>query len=227
MSLLTKNEKTKTGVNQAEIRVMQLMCSRLCHDLVGTAGAINAAVELIEDEGGGEIDPDVIDLLSRSAGEASRKLAFFRDAFGVGGNVDTKIEFQYIRSQVEGMMGGGKVSFKWNGDTTGSLPNTSAKMVYLLALLSFDALPRGGVVSFHVQPIPEGLGLACQAEGTGAVLRDNIVSALQGETSVEELSSREIHAFYAYGLADSVGAAIELGTGEGLINFAVLMPFER
>ncbi len=227
MSLFTKDGNKKTGTDQVDFRVMQLMCSRLCHDLVGTAGAINAAVELIDDEGGGVIDRDVADLLSRSAAESSRKLAYFRDAFGLGGNTDTQIEFPYIRAQVEGLMGGGKVSFKWNGDATTALPNTTAKLVYLMALLSFEALPRGGLVSFHIQPFSEGLGVACEAEGTGAVLRDNIVSALLGKTTVEELSSREIHAFYAHGLAQSVGAMIEFGTGESLINFAVLVPFDR
>jgi len=212
---------------QVDFEVIQMMCSRLCHDLVGTVGAINAAIELMDDEGGGKVaDPDILDLLSNSAGEASRKLSFYRAAFGLGGNQRTLIEVQHVRELVEGLMGGSnsKVSFKWAADTTSSIPNVAAKLVYLITLLSFEALPRGGQISIHVQPFPEGLGLACAAEGAGAALRDAVVATLQGNTLSSDLSSREVHAYYAKILAETAGAKIELGTGESLINFAVLVP---
>jgi histidine phosphotransferase ChpT len=32
-----------------DLRIIQLLCSRLCHDLVGPVGAINNGVELIGD----------------------------------------------------------------------------------------------------------------------------------------------------------------------------------
>ena len=210
---------------QIDIQVMQMISSRLCHDLVGTVGAINAAVELIEDETKGVIDSDIINLLSSSAREASRKLAFFRTAFGLGGNSNSLIEFDLIRELVEGLEIGGKANFKWIGDTTSPLPNIAAKLVCLLALISNEALPRGGMISIHVQPMQDGIGIACAAEGIGAALRDVIVSIIEGEITMDEVSSREIHAYYAKILAESIETRIELGAGESLINLAVLIPF--
>ncbi|MBT4890689.1 MAG: hypothetical protein HON65_14160 [Rhodospirillales bacterium] len=212
---------------QVDFEVIQMMCSRLCHDLVGTVGAINAAIELIADESSGDIDSDVHDLLASSAGEASRKLAFYRAAFGLGGNHATLIDFHTVQDLVEGLMGGGnsKVSFKWIADTTTPIPNIAAKLIYMITFLSFEALPRGGQISVHVQPFDEGLGLACAAEGAGAALRDAVVRTLEGNTSSNDLSSREVHAYYAKILAETADAKIELGTGESLINFAVLIPF--
>ena len=63
----------------ADIHLAQLLCSRLCHDLVGPAGAVNAGLELAED---GDLDGDALDLVTSSAAEVTRRLAFFRIAFG-------------------------------------------------------------------------------------------------------------------------------------------------
>jgi histidine phosphotransferase ChpT len=203
---------------------MQMLCSRLCHDLVGSVGAINAAVELIDEEAGGAVDPDIVNLLSNSAREASRKLEFFRAAFGLGGSQASLTKFGQIRELVESLTAGGKVSFKWMGDTRSALPNIAAKLVYMMALLSAEALPRGGIVTIHVQPLSEGLGLACAAEGAGAALRNAVVATLEGNIHIEDLSAREVHAHYAKILAEKAGSKIEQGAGESLINFAVLVP---
>ena len=66
----------------ADIFLAQLLCSRLCHDLVGPAGAVNAGLELAED---GDLDGDALDLVTSSAAEVTRRLAFFRIAFGAAG----------------------------------------------------------------------------------------------------------------------------------------------
>ncbi len=209
---------------QVDFEVLQMVCSRLCHDLVGTVGAVNAAVEIIEDEGGNTVDPDVIKLLSTSAGEAARKLSFYRAAFGLGGSNSTLIDFEQIKKLVEDLLNGGKVNFKWVGDTTTALPNIAAKLIYMMSLISYDALPRGGMISMHIQSFPEGLGLACAAEGAGAAIREEIVSTLEGNVSVNDLSSREVHAYYTKILTDIAETKIEIGAGESLINLAILLP---
>ena len=66
------------------IKIANLMCSRLCHDLISPVGAVSSAVELLQEEIGG-VDPEVLGLMSRSAQESTAKLAFFRAAFGDGG----------------------------------------------------------------------------------------------------------------------------------------------
>jgi len=57
---------------------------KLCHDLISPVGAIANGVELLQDIGGG--DAEITQLLAHAAGEASRRLAYFRMAFGIGGD---------------------------------------------------------------------------------------------------------------------------------------------
>src|SRR6185437_6806303 len=64
-----------------EMRVVELLNSRLCHELVSPVGAINNGVELL-----GEEDPDfvrdAIQLIGQSARKASQRLQFYRFAYG-------------------------------------------------------------------------------------------------------------------------------------------------
>src|SRR3546814_20842043 len=72
---------------QIDLRILELVCSRLCHDLVGPVGAVNNGIELLE-----EFDPsmadDVLPLLRNSARQAWRRLDCFRLAFGAAGGRD-------------------------------------------------------------------------------------------------------------------------------------------
>src|SRR3546814_5278082 len=74
---------------QIDLRILELVCSRLCHDLVGPVGAVNNGIELLE-----EFDPsmadDVLPLLRNSARQAWRRLDFFRLAFGAAGGRESR-----------------------------------------------------------------------------------------------------------------------------------------
>src|SRR5882757_5959155 len=71
---------------QTDLRVIELLSSRLCHDLVGPIAAVNNGAELLSDE-----DPDFIAdavaLVGDSARKAIRRLQFYRFAYGFGGGV--------------------------------------------------------------------------------------------------------------------------------------------
>ncbi len=65
-------------------RVIELLCSRLCHDLISPVSAINNGFELIA-EFGDEMRGEAMSLMGDSAREAARRLKFFRIAFGAAG----------------------------------------------------------------------------------------------------------------------------------------------
>ena len=55
---------------QIEFRVMELLCSRLCHDLISPVMAINNGMELMAEDSGTMAD-DIRELLTMSAGSAA------------------------------------------------------------------------------------------------------------------------------------------------------------
>src|SRR3977135_3090078 len=67
-----------------DLRVVELLAARLCHDLIGPVAAIGNGAELLADE---EPDflQDAIALVGESARKANRRLQFYRFAYGFSG----------------------------------------------------------------------------------------------------------------------------------------------
>src|SRR6185436_19261149 len=66
-----------------DLMLAELMAARLCHDLVGSVGAVANGVELLGDSRS-RPDPEVLELVAQSARAASRRLQAFRVAYGTG-----------------------------------------------------------------------------------------------------------------------------------------------
>src|SRR5271170_6378245 len=68
-----------------DMRVSELLASRLCHDLAGPIAAIGNGAELLDDD-----DPDFVrqatTLIGDSAGTAAKRLQAFRYVYGLSGS---------------------------------------------------------------------------------------------------------------------------------------------
>ena len=73
-----------------DFRVLELLCSRICHDLISPVTAINNGMELLDDDPGDMLD-DIRALLMNSASEGAGKLQYFRLAYGMGGDPDGEV----------------------------------------------------------------------------------------------------------------------------------------
>ena len=63
-----------------------LLCSRVCHDVISPVGAIVNGLEVLEENEDEETRTFALDLIKKSAGQASAKLQFCRLAFGAAGS---------------------------------------------------------------------------------------------------------------------------------------------
>ncbi len=85
------------------MNIMELVCTRISHDLIGNIGALGNAVELLED-GDDDFMPEIKAMLSLSSAVLNGRLKFFRMAFGRTNanleNADTvsKICSDYIKT---------------------------------------------------------------------------------------------------------------------------------
>src|ERR1700722_8889487 len=99
---------------QIDIRVMELLASKICHDLFSPVSAINNGVELIEDIGGSVVD-EAMKLIGDSAAHASRRLRLFRMAYGRAGS-DESLAIKDVKQVAEQYLSGGKVMLNWPDD---------------------------------------------------------------------------------------------------------------
>src|SRR6185295_6947187 len=64
-----------------ELRMAELLCTRLCHDLTGPIGAVNNGAEFLTEEGF-NMQGQAVDLIVSSAFSAVARLQFYRMAYG-------------------------------------------------------------------------------------------------------------------------------------------------
>jgi len=112
------------------MRIAALLCSRLCHDLIGAVAAIANGVELVHEDAGADTREQALGLIAFSAEELSRRIQFYRLAFGApGGGAD--IEIKEARRVAVGLLAAGKVALDWPATEAAGqlLPSVAAKLV--------------------------------------------------------------------------------------------------
>src|SRR3546814_8272420 len=82
-----------------DLDLVALICSRLCHDLAGSIGAINNGIELLAEETDPAMRDEAIGLIAMSGGDAARRLAFFRQALSASGSLDEQPPRPELRSE--------------------------------------------------------------------------------------------------------------------------------
>jgi histidine phosphotransferase ChpT len=215
---------------EIDVRVTQLLCSRLCHDLVGAVSAVNTGLEFMAE---GNDDSEALDLVHMSADRMTRRLNFFRGALGFGGGRQGPLSLAESRELVEGWYADAKPNLHWTPEMTaagenGALTAPSIKMLMLMTLLAEECLARGGDVEVHVVRLDDGseqgLGIAVRATGAGARFSDDLAAGLNPNCPPDTLSARNVHAYWAQCIAQTQGAFLEVESAENEVRFAALMP---
>lgn len=191
--------------------VIELLASRICHDLVSPVGAINNGVEFMEDVGDDpEQRKDALDLISHSATQASAKLMAFRIAYGSGGR-DPNIKPEDVQKAMSQLISAdGKISQTW--DPYGNLgpkplPYAYCKMLMCTMMLAMECLIKGGYIS--VRP-GEGNQTIVIAEGDSVLLRDNVEAALKQDIAADDLDPRLVHPYAIGVIAEHYGYNIRI-----------------
>ncbi len=205
-----------------DLRLAQLVCSRLCHDLAGLTGAIANGADLIA-ESSGAPDGEALALIGDSARQVNARIAFFRAAFGAGTTAQSLAEAMTL---ADGVLAGGPVrSLPPVGAAAGmKIAPDGVRQFLALVLAAAGCLPRGGTIAIEAAELPEGAAVGLSASGTGAILKPDLAAALGADVAPEQLSPRDVHGYWAGLLARTSGGRVEAVQGEGVIRLAVLLP---
>lgn len=201
-----------------ELRALELLCSRLCHDLVSPVGAIRNGLEILEEcdaDGGGSdgFRGEAIQLINHAAGQADGRLRMFRLAYGQAGR--EAAGFADARVAAQAWFGAGRTKLDWS---PGAVPDSAAKRrgvvkaLLNVLILADETLTHGGVVA-----VAGGDARAVvTAEGRPGTLNQELRAALEGRTLAADLTPRAVHAFVAgiFLRAAQIGLTIEEQPGE-------------
>lgn len=103
-----------TTVTLDALDLSALLCSRVCHDVISPVGAIVNGLEVLEDEDSAEMRDFALDLIRKSARQASARLQFARIAFGAAGSAGASIDLADAENVSRGMFGDEKTQLSWS-----------------------------------------------------------------------------------------------------------------
>jgi histidine phosphotransferase ChpT len=197
-----------------DLRVLELLCARLCHELIGPVAAIGNGAELIGDD-----DPDFVRnagaLVAASARQAAARLQFYRFAYGFG--PDGGLTGPAPDQLAAGLLQGTRIEFAYR-DGLRALPLDRQKLACNLVVLGAEALPRGGRLAAGADragPYVDGSGAAA---GLSAAARAAVALAVP----VGELTSRTVQPYFTGLLARNLGCrVVEAPADEGGFRLAV------
>ncbi len=194
-----------------DIRVVGLLCSRLCHELVNPLGAVNNGIELILDVGD-DMRDEALALIESSARRATDRLQFYRMAYGAAGATALG-DLAMVRALIDGLLAEGRVSIEWpQGDHNPSLAEGWGRMLLNLVVAASETLPRGGTLVVTVEQSAAGGCLTVVARGERATIEESVRPVYFEEPPVESLSARNVHGYFTSRLAESLGGGLDVST---------------
>lgn len=208
-----------------ELRMAELLCTRLCHDLTGPIGAVNNGAEFLSEDGF-NMQNQAIELIISSAFSAVTRLQFFRMAYGK------------VRDHGEASLGekkklaadffaDTKITLDWpdsHTDAAGvSVSLKMSRLMYNLLIIASGALIRGGTIAVRIGQKADGKKeVSVTAQGAGLKWDPETASILSGTFDTAELSPKNIQAYLTKRYADELETAITFHTaGEELVLQAI------
>jgi len=202
-----------------DLRVTELLASRICHDLISPVGAINNGVELLE-EMGAQVGEEAVKLIGHSAEQAARRLRLFRLCYGAAG-ADANLSCDDALSTARDYLSGSRITLSWSAQSMKNVPGAPrglAKVLLNVVIIVIENLVHGGTIDISISDNR----INVMANGRGAGQRAEAWPALKGEVGVEELTARSIHPHVSGRFAEQFGIKLDwVQPSEDKLDFSV------
>ncbi|NBX03896.1 MAG: hypothetical protein EBR02_07565 [Alphaproteobacteria bacterium] len=211
-----------------DLRMAELLCARLCHDLTGPIGAVNNGAEFLSEEGF-NMQNQAVELIVSSAFSAVSRLQFYRLAYGAvkeGGEADLsdkqKLAADYFA--------GSKVTLDWpdnHTDAAGvSISLKMVRLIYNFLIIASAALVRGGTISVRIGQEEGEQGrkwVSVGAQGAGLKWDASWSKMLAGDFVSADLDPKNVQVGLTTRFASDLGATMEHNTdGEAFLIKATI-----
>lgn len=209
----------------SELKLAEMLCTRLCHDLTGPIGAVNNGAEFLEEEGF-EMEHEALQLILNSAAEAVHRLQFYRMAYGRlndGGEACLASKKQLV----EDFFSTTKITVDWPDSHTDaaqiSLSQRTGRLILNLLIIASATLIRGGRIAVRLQQADSGeKSVSISASGETLRMDDDILRVLKGEAKLGQLNPKTAQIALTLMLAEEVQARLNFDLTDDRLEIAVV-----
>ncbi|MGU3540793.1 histidine phosphotransferase ChpT [Methylobacterium sp. A54F] len=206
-----------TTVNLDALDLSALLCSRVCHDVISPVGAIVNGLEVLEDDSDPSMREFALDLIRKSARQASARLQFARIAFGAAGSAGASIDLADAEKVSRGMFADDKTQLTWSAPQA-LFPKNKVKLLLNLVMIAQMAIPRGGSIDVKVTGTGEAPQLLLTATGSHARIPPHVEDLLAGASESGTVDAHGILAFYAGLVARAAAMDVRLTIDDATVT---------
>lgn len=188
-------------MSQSEVQFASLLASRLCHDLVNPAGALNTGLDVLATENDPEMRQHAESLVKESTSRLLAMIEFARIAYGASGGGGGSVGTDELRILAEKLFAHVKPELNWAVETA-ALPKLEGRVLLNLLLLAERIVPRNGST---VTVLADGESVSMVCAGPRARFPEDIENAFAGQGEDEP---KVMPARLAKALADEVGKSL-------------------
>ena len=190
----------------SDLELAALVSSKICHDIISPVGAIANGIEVMDEETDQGMREHAMDLIRKSATQASAKLQFARLAFGAAGSSGAEIDLNEAQKVARAVVESDKHSFEWNGPPA-TLAKDKVKLLLNMVTLAHSALPRGGSLKISVTGEGDAPAFEIRCQGKKARIPEVLEQILAGSND-QALNAHSIQPYYALRLAKASGMSL-------------------
>lgn len=191
-----------------QLELAALLCSRVCHDLISPVGAIVNGLEVLDDNPKDDDREFALDLIRKSARNASARLQFCRLAFGAAGSAGAQIDLGDAEAMARGFVEDDRTKLVWQVPRL-LMPKNRVKLLLNMIVIAQQTIPRGGTMTVEAVGADETMGFRILAQGLNARIPQNILNMLAGALQ-DRVDAHAVQPYYTGLLARACGLAVSL-----------------
>ncbi len=208
----------------AELRLAEMLCTRLCHDLTGPIGAVNNGAEFLQEEGF-NLQGQAVELITTSAAAAVARLQFYRVAYG---RVKESGEASLGDHQklAQDFFAGGKITLDWpdaHGEASGvSVSLRMMRLLFNMLIIATGSLIKGGTVKVRIAQVSESeKRIEVEAQG-GSVKWDAESETVLRGVDISTVTPKTVQLYVTHKLAEELHAQLTLHASDKELKFTAL-----
>ncbi len=199
---------------ELDIKIAQLLSSRVCHDLINAANGVSFSLEVCKNEDNMDLSKEAIKLAYHSSAILTAKLAFFRLSFGATMIGEGKTGLVKAKNSIYQLFQEKDVSFDWKEEIDEDLEqvatNINLKILLNIFLIIFYCIPKSARVQIFTNRInSEKIGIAFLVQGAGVRFGLDSLKDITYQ-NIEQLTPRNIQTYLTFALAKQAGSQIEM-----------------
>lgn len=192
----------------SDLELAALLSSRICHDVISPVGAIANGLEMLAEETDQAMRDSALELIRKSAAQASAKLQFARLAFGAAGSAGSEIDLRDVEQVSRGLMDPARHRLQWDGPAA-TMAKDKAKLLLNMVALALASLPRGGTISVRIAGDGSAPRFLVQCQGEGARLLEGLPELLSGGNG-HAIDTHSVQPYLAGRIAAAAGMRVRV-----------------